>query len=55
MREEYTQITIDTIMVNDEAMAKEVSEKAKAGEDFAHCLKPMTQTLPLRKTAAMDR
>ena len=35
LREEYTQITIDTIMVNDEATAKEVSEKAKAGEDFA--------------------
>lgn len=34
LREEYTQITIDTIMVNDEATAKEVSEKAKAGEDF---------------------
>lgn len=35
LREEYTQITIDTIMVNDEATAKEVSKKAKAGEDFA--------------------
>ena len=33
-RNDYTQLTIDTIMVNDAQTAQEVAEKAKAGEDF---------------------